>query len=77
MSHKVVFNNALLKACVEKITSLVDHGEVDSVTVDLPFVPTEEELADLLGALNSEYFDCIGQVWQSVHDRKLLHIYLN
>lgn len=77
MSHKVAFNNALLNACIEKITSLVDHGEVDSVTVDLPFVPTEEELADLLGALDSEYLGDIGQVWQSVHDRKVLQVYFN
>lgn len=77
MSYKAVFNGALFKACKEDINDeLASPSISDSVRVHLPFVPTEEELSELVEALN-KYYDNLGGIWQSASDRSLLEIYLN
>lgn len=79
MSHRAVMKDALVRACIEDINKELKSAGlfiVDSVSVRLPFVPTEEELADTVEALN-EYYDNLGGIWQSAHDRSLLEIYIN
>ena len=77
MSHRAVMKDALVRACIEDINKeLKSAGLFIVVSVRLPFVPTEEELADTVEALN-KYYDNLGQIWQSASDRSLLEIYLN
>lgn len=68
--------DALVNACIQDIEQQLEQSVCDSISVRLPFVPTEEELADMVEEV-SKHYDFLGGIWQSAQDRSLLEIYIN